>query len=181
MEVLLEHAQLSETGAVGGLLLYSNGSVQHAGVILGMRGRKNEKGVAGHAYRGSWDKIGMRGMLEGVRNYSAVTAACMMVSKKKYQEVGGMDENLKIAFNDVDFCLKLRQKGYYNIYTSLAQLIHHESVSVGKPGSKNRDWQEFKIEQDMMHAKWGELLQKDPFYNGNLSLDSANFDLTKTI
>jgi glycosyltransferase involved in cell wall biosynthesis len=177
LESLLEHAQLPEAGAVGGMLFYPNGRIQHAGIILGVRGKNQKKGIAGHAYRGSWDKIGMRGMLEGVRNYSAITGACLMVRKKKYFEAGGMDEGLKIAFNDVDFCLKLRQKGYFNIYTSLACLIHHESVSVGKPGSYGRNQMEFEKEQEIMHHRWGELLQKDPFYHPHLTLDRTDFSL----
>lgn len=177
IEGLLEYAQLPEAGAVGALLFYPNGRIQHAGVILGVNGQSKAKGVADNAYRNSADRIGMRGNVIGIRNYSAVTAACLMVKKSKYFEVGGQDPEFKIAFGDVDFSLKLMKAGYFNVYNGFVQLIHHESVSTKLPGSKGRDMNQFRKEKETMFEKWGDLLQNDPYYNENLTLERNDFSI----
>lgn len=173
IESMLEHAQRKEVGAVGAKLLYPNDTIQHAGIVLGIRGGEIEKGVAGHILKMYPDiplGLPLFNIKDVVRDVSAVTAACLMVSKKKYIEVGGMDEKFRIAFNDVDFNLRLLQKGYQNIYTPYAKLYHHESVSVGDPSKGTRDLNEFSKEISLMHNKWSGALQKDKFYNNNLSL-----------
>jgi len=177
IEGLLEYAQLPEVGAVGCKLLYPDKTIQHAGIVLGITGGYREKGIAGHAFRFLRDNVDIRAMLHGVKDYSAVTAACLMVNKRKYLEVGGQDSIFKIAFNDVDFNLKLLEKGYYNVYNGFVKLVHYESVSVEKPGSKNRDLTQFEREINIMHERWDEILQNDPFYNKNLSLDFEDFRL----
>jgi GT2 family glycosyltransferase len=107
---------------------------------------------------------------------SAVTAACLVVRKELYQAVGGMDENLAIAFNDVDFCMKLRAAGYRNVYTPYAELFHHESVSRGAEDTAQKQAR-FKKEIAYMRAKWGTALRSDPFYNPNLTLEAEDFSL----
>jgi glycosyltransferase involved in cell wall biosynthesis len=175
IEGMLEHAQREEIGAVGVRLYYPNDTIQHAGVVLGINGGTG-KGVAGHAFKGFPKEImGFPVQKDVIRNYSAVTAACTMISKKKYLEVNGLEEMFRIAFNDVDFCLKLRDKGYYNIYTPYVELYHHESVSVGVPEKKTRDVREFGKEIEIMYERWGELLLEDPYYNRNLTLREENF------
>jgi GT2 family glycosyltransferase len=104
------------------------------------------------------------------RNYSAVTAACMMLRKSVFEEVGGFDEeNLAVAFNDVDLCLRIRERGYLIVYTPYAELYHHESVSRGFRLKLAEKW--------YMRERWGELLENDPYYNPNFSRDAADFNL----
>jgi len=180
IEVMLEHAQRREVGAVGAKLLYPDGRIQHAGIILGIRGGPIEKGIAGHAQKLFEDApmgLPLWNSKDIIRNFSAVTAACLMTDKRKYLEVDGMDEKFRIAFNDVDFCLKLIKKGYLNVYTPYAKLYHYESVSVGRPDQGTRDIAEFQKEINMMHRRWGNLLQNDPYYNPNLTLDREDFSL----
>jgi len=100
-----------------------------------------------------------------------------MIKKNKYEEVGGLEEKYRIAFNDVDFCLKLRDAGYYNIYTPHVELYHHESVSVGTIIDGTRDIKEFKKEIDLLNSRWREWILNDPFYNKNLSLVVADFSI----
>lgn len=175
IEGMLEHAQRKEIGAVGVKLLYPNNTIQHAGIILGINGGTG-KGVAGHAFRLSPRKVqGFPIQKDIIKNFSAVTAACLMISKKKYEEVGGLNEDFRIAFNDVDFGMRLNKAGYFNLYTPHVELYHHESVSVGKPEAKTRDNDEFCKEIDLMYKKWEKEINNDPFYNPNLSLTSENF------
>lgn len=175
IENLLEHAQRGSTGAVGAKLYYSNHKIQHAGIVLGINSGEG-RGVAGHAFKFYTNKIqGFPIQKDIIRNYSGVTAACLMIQKKKFKEVGGLEEKLRIAFNDVDFCLKLLEKGYYNIYTPYTELYHHESISVGTPESQTRDIDEFKKEIDTMYERWEDKLLNDSFYNKNLSLRSEDF------
>lgn len=177
IESMLEHAQRKEIGAVGAKLFYPDDRIQHAGVILGINGGTG-KGVAGHAFRFAPREIqGFPVQKDIIKNYSAVTAACLMVSKKKFNEVKGLEEKFRIAFNDVDFCLKLLDKGYYNIYTPYVEIYHHESVSVGTPEAQTRDLKEFKKEINLMYKKWGNLLLKDRFFNRNYSLKSEQFQI----
>lgn len=183
IESMLEHAQRKEIGAVGVKLLYPNKKIQHAGVILGIKGGDIEKGVAGHVQK-MFKDIPMKSPIlnskDLIRNFSAVTAACLMVSKEKYLEVNGLDEKFRIAFNDVDFNLKLMKNGYYNLYTPFAKLYHYESISVGTPKQGNRNIEEFKKEINMMIEKWGNLLENDPFYNSNFCLNNESFSIYNT-
>lgn len=177
IEGMLEHAQRKDVGAVGVKLLYPNNTIQHAGIVLGINGGTG-KGVAGHAFKFFPREIqGFPVQKDIIKNYSAVTAACLMIKKDKYFEVGKMDEEFRIAFNDVDFGLKLLKKGYYNLYTPYVELFHHESISVGKPEDNTRDNDEFKKEIDMMYERWEELIKKDPYYNRNLTLTSEDFSI----
>ena len=112
-----------------------------------------------------------------VQEYSAVTAACLAVTREKYLEVGGLDEeNLPIAFNDVDFCLRLSEAGYRNIWTPYAQLYHYESYTRGYDITSEKRAR-FSVERDYMHSRWGEKLASDPNYNPNLTRDYDNFGL----
>jgi GT2 family glycosyltransferase len=182
IESMLAHAQRSEVGAVGAKLLYANNAIQHAGVVLGMGGMEGAPPVAGNIF-GGWDNAVFDPhkvlWTDCVRNVSAVTAACMLVSKAKFNEAGGFDESFKIAFNDVDFCLKLRQNGYWNVYTPYALLYHHESVSMGRPGENRRDLELFKQEHVKMNERWGgEFLNNDPFFNPNYDIKKAFAEIT---
>ncbi len=169
---MVRHALRPEIGAVGAKLYYPDRRIQHAGVILGLRG------VAGHAGHGLRpDQVDCAERLQMVQNYSAVTAACMVVRKSLYVQVGGLDElNLPVAYNDVDFCLRLVAAGYRNLWTPLAELYHHESVSRGydETTEKRERWQrEFRY----MQQQWGSIIDNDPCYNANLSLDWPDFRL----
>lgn len=179
IEGMLEHAQRKNTGAVGVKLYYPDNTIQHAGIILGINPGTG-KGVAGHAFKFFPREIqGFPVQKDIIRNYSAVTAACLMVSREKYKEVGNLEEGFRIAFNDVDFCLKLQAAGYINVYTPYTELYHHESVSVGAPGSKDRDIKEFGKEIEKMYDKWEYLLLNDPYYNKNLSNKTEDFRIDK--
>lgn len=179
IESMLEHAQREDVGAVGCKLLFPDNRIQHAGVILGIKGGNIRKGVAGHAFKRQKrdDRVVNFQVVDAVRNWSAVTAACVMISKEKYEEVMGQDPTFRIAYNDVDFCLRLSRKGYFNVFTPYTVLYHHESVSVGTPERGDRDLLEFRREINLMHQKWGKLLMSDPFYNPNLSLTTEDFNL----
>lgn len=163
LEIMVGYASLPHAGAVGVKLLYPDNTIQHAGVILGLGG------VASHAYIGSSRKNpGFYGRTRVPYNYGAVTAACLMVSKKKYEEVGGLEEELKVAYNDVDFNLKLAQKGYYNIFLPQVELYHFESKSRGLD-TEGEKYQRFLKESEYMWNKWKPELEKDKFYNPNFS------------
>ncbi|MBR0672664.1 glycosyltransferase family 2 protein [Neoroseomonas soli] len=168
---LVSHAVRPEIGAVGAKLLYPDGTVQHAGVLLGLGW---PRGVAGHIYLGAQgDDPGPFGQLAVTRSAAAVTAACLAVRRTLYDEVGGLDEqNLTVAFNDVDFCLRLHARGYRNLWTPFSVLFHKESASRGDDltGAKAR---RFQGEIDYMRSQWAELLDNDPYWNPNLSLTST--------
>ena len=168
IEIMLGYAQQRRVGAVGVKLLYPNGTIQHAGVILGLGG------VAGHSHKHyPADHSGYGARLRTVCNYSAVTAACMMFRRDVWQQAGGLDERLAVTFNDVDFCLRIRTLGYDIVYTPQVQLLHHESMSVGRVHLNERtmDAQEIAF----MKQRWGEALYIDPFYNLNLTLDTEDY------
>jgi GT2 family glycosyltransferase len=161
---MVEHAQRPGTGAVGAKLLYDDGSVQHAGVVIGLGG------VAGHSHKHyEGDAPGYFYTLQTVNNYSAVTAACMMVRRAVFDEVGGFDEQLAIAFNDVDFCLRVRAAGYYNVYLPHVELYHHESKSRGYEDTPEKI-ERFLGEQTVMLERWSTDRRPDPHYNPNLTL-----------
>jgi GT2 family glycosyltransferase/SAM-dependent methyltransferase len=154
-----------DVGIVGAKLNYQNGTIQHAGVTLGIHG------VAGHLHRGAerFD-LGYFGDLALVRRVSAVTGACMLIRKEVWTQLGGLDEkNLSIAFNDVDFCLRAGEVGWKVMWTPFAELTHHESISRG-PDDVGPRAEEFKLEVDYMKKRWADVLHCDPAYNPNLTL-----------
>lgn len=159
LDKMVGYAIQKHVGAVGIKLLYPDNKVQHAGVVLGYGG------VAGHVYVAS-DKndCGLMGRLAMPYNYSAVTAACLLVSKKKFNEVDGLDENLTVALNDADLNLKLLEKGYYNVLLPQIVMYHHESKSRGYEVTKEKD-ERFKKEQQYMINKWGKTLDRDRFFS----------------
>ena len=174
IEELLMFAQRNDVGAVGAKLYYGDKTVQHAGVVLQMGAHR----TAGHVHcRQGRDSIGYMGKLCYAQNVSAVTAACLLVSKEKYDEVGGLDENFRVALNDVDFCLKLREKGYLNIFTPYSELYHYESISRGSD-LEGPNMERLDKEAEDFKAKWKGILDKgDPYYNPNFSLDANDYSL----
>lgn len=171
LEEMLGLALVPEYGAVGAMLYYPDQLIQHAGVIIGTGG------VAGHAHvgqpRGTPGQHN-RAMLS--QNLSAVTAACLLVRLDVFEEVGGLDEDFEVAFNDVDFCLRVAARGYLNAWTPWAELYHHESASRGYEDNPEK-MARFMGEVGRIQARWGASLQWDPAYNPNLSLLDGNFDL----
>ena len=163
-------ATLPGVGAVGARLLYADRSVQHAGVILGIGGGAGH----GHKRLGEFDG-GYLGRALSLQRISAVTAACLAVRRSHYEAVGGLDAAaFAVAFNDIDFCLRLRQRGLRNLYTPHAVLLHHESVSRGSDRNAARR-PRFEAERTAFRARWGPLLDRDPAYSPNLTLDAENF------
>lgn len=169
---LLRHACHPDVGCVGARLIYADWTVQHGGIILGING------VAGHAHRGiRYDSDGYCNRLKHAQNFSAVTAACLMVTKEIYLKVGGFNENLPISMNDVDFCLRVRRLGYRNIWTPHALLFHHESQSRGTEVNHKIRKQTQK-EVSYIKDKWAELVCYDPAYNPNLTRLSEDFSIS---
>ena len=179
MTAMLEHAQQNEVGAVGCKLLYPDNTIQHAGVILGINSISIpfENGVAEHAHK-HFPKSdnGYFGRINVIQNFSAVTAACMMVRKEVFEAAGGFDEqNLKVSFNDIDLCLKIRELGYRIVYTPYAELYHYESLSRGYEDTQEKCEQSVR-EFRYMREKWGKIIDNgDPYYNPNLSLRYDDF------
>jgi GT2 family glycosyltransferase len=157
-------------GAVGAKLLYGNDTVQHAGVVLGVGNFQDGPGVASHfgAHALRTDP-GPFGQFVLAHEVSAVTAACLALRREVFDEVGGFDAtNLPIAFNDVDLCLRIRERGYRIVWTPFAELYHHESASRGSDMAADRIAR-FTSEAAYMRRRWGETLDHDPFYNENFS------------
>jgi len=175
LTVMVAEAACKGIGAVGAKLFYPDGKLQHAGVITGIGG------VAGHAlHAGPGQSLGYFGSTFLTRAYSAVTAACLVVERKKYLEVGGLDEkNLAVAYNDVDFCLRLRDAGYRNVWTPFARLFHHESLSRGPEDTIQKQIRS-RAERRYMEKRWRGALAHDPFYNPNLTLDHAGYGAVPT-
>ena len=168
---MVSHALRPEMGMVGARLWYPEGSIQHGGVILGAGG------IAGHAHVGVRHEPGYFARPHLAQNLSAVTAACAVMRRDVYLKLGGFDEvNLPVTFNDVDFCLRLREAGYWIVWTPHVQLVHHESASRGFDNTTRKQVR-FLAEVDYMKARWGDRLQYDPFYNPNLSLGEDLFTL----
>jgi len=165
---MVSHAQRPDVGCVGAKLLYRDRTVQHAGVVLGLGG------VAGHGLTGIGEHDpGYHGRAMLVQNYSAVTAACLLLRKSLFEEVGGLDEKFfRVAFNDVDLCLKVREAGYRNLWTPYATLFHYESKSRGHEDTPE-NLARFHSEVAAMKLRWNQCLFPDPAYNLNLALDSA--------
>ncbi len=169
---LLRHSMRPEIGVVGAKLLYGDDTVQHAGVIIGMGG------IAGHVFTGlPDDECGYMCRAECTQNYSAVTAACMMTKKSVFDSVGGFSEDLKVAFNDIDYCLKVRESGKLLVYSPYARLYHHESKSRGQEDTKAKV-RRFNQEISSFRNKWPDILiNGDPCYNLNLTLEKSDFSL----
>ena len=161
IEYMLGYARLEHTGCVGIKLFYPDKLVQHAGVVLGYGG------VAGHIFvTADYSDNGLFGRLVMPYNYTAVTAACLMIKKSKFNKVKGFDEKLKVALNDVDLNLKILKEGYYNVCLSNVEMIHYESKSRGYEASSEKH-QRFLKEQEYMKKKWGILLERDKYFSKN--------------
>jgi GT2 family glycosyltransferase len=165
---MVARALVADVGAVGARLLYPDGTVQHGGVVLGMGG------VAGHMHLGAArDDPGYFGQLMLAREVSAATGACLLVRRSAFLAVGGLDEeNLPVAFNDVDLCLRLRAAGLRVVWTPHAELVHHESKSRGSDFTPER-LAAFQAEVAYMERRWADALPGDPFFNVNLALDKT--------
>ena len=175
IEEMLMHSQRKGIGCVGAKLYYPNETIQHAGVVVGIGG------VAGHSHKYfNKNSPGYFTRLDIVQNYSAVTAACLMVKKNIYNKVGGLNQdNLKVAFNDIDFCLRVQEKGYLNLFTPYCEAYHHESISRGHEDTEEKQNRFNKEVTYMMDRHENILKNGDPFYNINLTLEHENFE-TKT-
>ena len=163
IEAMLEYSQQEAIGAVGGKLLYPDGRIQHIGVVMGV------SGMAAHAFHGhpgSTPGYGASAWI--VRNYSVVTAACMMTRRELFDRLGGFNERFRLDFNDTDYCLRLRQAGYRLIYTPYAELYHFEMSTSG-----HRQWQDDEVAY--MNATWKDVLERDPYYNPNLTREFPDY------
>ena len=172
LEEMLMFAQRDDVAAVGAKLYYPDDTVQHAGVILGIGG------VAGHGHKGiARNAYGYMTRACIAQNLSACTAACLLIDANVYREVEGLDEGYAVAFNDVDLCMKIRQKGYLLVFTPYAELYHYESKSRGVEDTPEKQ-ERFSREVKRFFSKWDkELKQGDPYYNPNLTLEFEDFSL----
>ena len=174
MEEMLMYAQRPDVGAVGAKLYYGDRTIQHAGVVIGLGAHR----TAGHVhYKQPRQNLGYMGRLCYAQNMTAVTGACLMVKKSLFEQVGGLDETFAISLNDVDFCLKLRQEGYLNVFTPFAELYHYESVSRGLD-DRGQKAERYDREAGRFREKWKKQLEQgDPYFNPNFSLDRSDFSL----
>ena len=174
LEELLGYCTREDVGAVGARLYYEDDTIQHAGVVIGFGG------IAGHCF--VQQKRGFTGYCHRIicaQDYSAVTAACMMVKREAFEKVGGLSEELQVAFNDIDFCMKLRQAGYLIVYNPYAELYHYESKSRGLEDTPEKVAR-FNQEIATFEKRWPDILKNgDPFYNPNLTLDRQDFSLKR--
>lgn len=172
LEEMLMFAQRKDVGAVGAKLYYSDDTVQHAGVILGLGG------TAGHAHKHfGRSHPGYMARASIAQNLTACTAACLMMRRDVFDEVGGLDESFEVAFNDVDLCMKIRKKGYLVVFTPYAELYHYESKSRGNDSTPEK-LERFRGEIDRFKEKWQKQLDDgDPYYNPNLTLTRDDFSL----
>ena len=174
LEELLGYCMRKDVGAVGARLYYEDDTIQHAGVVIGFGG------IAGHCF--VQQKRGTTGYCHRIicaQDYSAVTAACMMVKKSAFDAVGGLSEELAVAFNDIDFCMKLRKAGYLIVYNPYAELYHYESKSRGLEDTPEKVAR-FNREISIFEKKWPDILKNgDPYYNPNLTLKSQDFSLKR--
>ena len=171
LDAMVEQAQRDSIGAVGTLLLYPDNTIQHAGVIAGLGG------VANHSHKNYPSEAhGYFNQIKTINNYSAVTAACVMCRREVFEEVGGFEEDLAVAFNDIDLCFKMVDKGYKNVYLPHVKLYHYESKSRGyedTPEKKAR----FNKEVRYMQSKWKDIIKHDPCYNPNLTREREDFSI----
>jgi GT2 family glycosyltransferase len=163
MSAMLEYSQQREIGAVGAKLLYPDGRLQHIGIVLGVGG-----GAVHPFHHHAGASPGYASSAVSVRNYSAVTAACMMTRRDAFEAIGGFDERLAVDFNDVDYCLRLRGAGYRIVFTPFAVLYHHESVSFGERTQN-------ATEVELMRSRWGAVMDQDPYYHPELTRDFADY------
>lgn len=171
---MLGYCMREDVGIVGAKLLYADDTIQHAGVILGFGG------TAGHAFIGkSRYDTGYFGRILCAQDYSAVTAACMMTKREAFEAVGGMTEELAVAFNDVDYCLKVRKHGWLVVYDPYAEMHHYESKSRGYEDSPEKV-ERFNGEVEILLSRWRDWIEQgDPYYNPNLTLDNSDFSLRR--
>lgn len=169
---MVGHALRPDVGAVGARLWFPDNSLQHGGVILGLWG------LAGHAHLGlKRGQLGYHGRAALAQNYSAVTAACLVIRRSIFDTLGGLNESdLPVAFNDIDFCLRVKAAGYRNVWTPFAELYHHESATRGMEDTPEKQLR-FSKEAQFMHQRWGSALLTDPAYNANLTLAGDDFGL----
>lgn len=172
IEEMLGFCQRKDTAIVGAKLYYGNNTIQHAGTVIGIGG------IAGHMFVDmARERSGYMHKASIIQDLSAVTAACMMVKRQVFEEVHGFEEALSVAFNDVDFCLRVREQGYLVVYDPYVELYHYESKSRGTEDSKEKV-RRFQSEIEFMRCRWETLLKKgDPYYNKNLSLVKWNYSL----
>jgi glycosyltransferase involved in cell wall biosynthesis len=170
---MVSHIVRDGVGIVGAKLRYPNDQIQHAGVILGIGG------VAGHGHKNfQHDDLGYFGRLALVQNYSAVTGACLLTRKSIWQRVGGLETKLAVAFNDIDYCLRVQEAGFRIVWTPFADLYHHESLSRGQENSpQKRD--RLTSEIDYMKRRWHHLIKNDPAYSPNLSHNDEDFSIVE--
>lgn len=175
LDELVSIGSRPEVGVVGPMLLYPDESVQHAGIVLGIGG------WAGHLHKGfPMSHPGIANRLQVQSSFSAVTGACLLTSKKLWEQLGGLNEDsLKIACNDVDYCLRVWDSGKQVIFTPYAKLIHHESKSRGYEDTPEK-MARFSKEVEYMWSKWSSVMSSDPFYNPNLTLNSESGEISKT-
>lgn len=172
MRAMHEWSRRSTTGAVGAKLLYHNDIIQHAGVIVGLGG------VAGHVFAGLHkDGPGYYNYVNTINNYSAVTGACLMVQRSKLEAIGGWDTIFTVEYNDVDLCLRLREKGWYNVYLPHVMLRHHESLTRGHPHMTRESYERHVREVDLFKKRWKDLIADDPCYNPNLTRGGHEFEV----
>lgn len=166
IESLLEHSQREEVACVGAKLLYPDTTIQHVGVVIGLCG------PAEHVYKFSDARdIGYMGHFTSIRNYSAVTGACMMIKKRLFESLNGFDEEFPVGFGDIDLCLRAQSRGYLTVFTPFAELYHYESAT------RKKSWDRDNHPEDTarFRERWKEILRKgDPYYNPNLPLDSLD-------
>lgn len=169
---MLQFAQLPSVGMVGPKLLYPNNTIQHAGIVLSI----DDTGA--HVYSGAYkDTAGYFNNANCLTNFSAVTGACMMISRKKFDMVNGFDESLAVDCNDVELCCKLLEKGLYNLYVPYVKMIHYECLTRGNPMLSKRSMVRQQQEKSYFIEKWNELVENDPFYNPNLSRKSKHYEI----
>ena len=162
LTIMAEHVQRPEVGAVGARLINPNGTIEHAGLVLGVNG------IAQSAFHGfPAEHPGVNRQLRMTRNYSAVSGACMLMRREVFQQVGGFDKSLSGALADVDLCLKMRRAGYLIVYTPLAKLS----------GSRRHPNGSMLAAKRIMRQRWSDVLERDPYYNPNLSRERADFSL----
>ena len=172
IEGMLEHAQRDDIGVVGCKLLFPTWRIQHAGVVL------SKRDVAFHPFYNQHllHDIFINIYVSNIRNCAAVTGACCMVSRKKFDAAGGFDDALEVTYGDVDLCLKMLDKGYHNLYTPFVELFHYESVSVGRITGNERDRAEIDKAFKIMQQRWAKYLARDPYYNDNFMQYGPGYD-----
>ncbi len=175
LEAMLEQAQRSSVGAVGAKLFYPDNTLQHGGVIVGLGG------VAGHSHKHlPRDHHGYCRQAIAVNNYSAVTAACLMCQRKVFEAVGGFEDHLQVAFNDIDLCLKIQAAGYRNVWLPHVHLYHFESKSRGYEDNPEKI-KRFQTEIEYMRSRWAETIERDPYYSPNLTRDREDYSIRSAV